>query len=160
MTEPWNPHDAIERDRDRQRRDRERRQEENQREEQWRRAWGEACSTPDVVTFLQLGRVLRERRCGFWLDYHEIFLARMKHVLEQGLVPGKVLAKSSFGYQVIALCLFKASFFANESAVTNEVREAKRHDTFKGTCESIGELRESFELWMRGVPSGDALHES
>lgn len=149
MTADYSPFDAIDELREGRRREEQQRDEEKRREEEWKRTWTAVFLEADVPAFLNLGKILREYECGFWLDYIEVCWARQQYVLELGLVPNGELSQTRHAYSVITIRLFKFAFLPDEESLANELDKIARHTMFNDLFAMIEEWRDCLESWLR-----------
>lgn len=147
MSESRDPYEMLRGERERRRQFKEAMQAERQQAEAWVDGWIEAVAQLRLDSFLKLGQILREARCGCWLDWWEVSLAREKRVLDEQLRPGFSLNAGLFAADLIVLELLKAAFLEEEATVGLQLLKARQAQVLDEVTEGVLRARESAERW-------------
>lgn len=145
--EPWDVVDAARKDREE--RLAQKRAAE-QREQEWRLAWVIDRAQDSVPQLLRIGAVLRDRQCGFWLDYLEISQARENFVVENGLRDDLVVLEEGYALFSVAITLLKLAFQDNETVLKEEVRRVELNAGFEEVYQSMAGIHDALGKWIHG----------
>jgi hypothetical protein len=115
----YDPFAVIKMDRERSEEYKRRGDADEARRKQWDSGWNEFWKKPSRDSLLALGPLLREWKCGFWLELVECRLARTKFAVEKIRPPNCTLSPG-FPFTVIALRLLKASYRGDAAFVADE----------------------------------------